>query len=292
MAHADRVLYDPDNTGERILFFGFAGVGKTEAIFTMLQYLGEDVTVHYIDNDDTYAKSYKLWVRRRGKPEFRCNVVVHKLDNGDFKGHVDLLNELRGNVNPQDWVVVDMLTPLWAAAQDHFTNGVFGSNVEDYFFQVRIAKGEKGMTINEFLDGSTDWGTINKLYAAGVSNNLINMGCNVAATAEVAKVGKEGAEDRDNFKLFGPLGLKPAGQKRIPHIFHSIILLHVTRDRDYLATTLKDRGNELLVDEPWEDWGIEWLRDQMMWDEKMVEKKVTAKKKVKEVEDGSETGDV
>lgn len=149
-----------------------------------------------------------------------------------------------------DWVVTDKINNAWSTVQRYFTTEVFGENMGEYFLQVRkemqagIRKTAKGAMpsspIMEGFDGWKDWSVINKLYDDWILPIIYRIQCHVYAATDVDKLDKSD-KDPELLNLFGDLGIKPAGQKKLGGQHHTIFL-HLPGRDSWFITTIKDRA--------------------------------------------------
>lgn len=150
-----------------------------------------------------------------------------------------------------DWVVTDKINNAWSTVQRYFTSEVFGEHMGEYFLQVRkemqsgVRKTAKGgmpsSPVMEGLDGWKDWSVINKLYDDWILPIIYRIQCHVYAATDVDKLDKGTDKDPELLNLFGDLGIKPAGQKKLGGQHHTIFLFLPGKD-SWFVTTIKDRA--------------------------------------------------
>lgn len=106
----------PTSAGrERILVFGGAGMGKTYdwlCLARMSQKTGSEAKFYVVDTDAT--------VDRMLATEFAelTNVEFHPVY--DWAQLVSTINEFQRGMKPDDWLVVDLLSPSWDMVQEYF----------------------------------------------------------------------------------------------------------------------------------------------------------------------------
>ena len=255
---------------ERILTMGVTGSGKsyhwlkmaeillpTGAIFrcldtdnaidfmlnTQFKHLlpenGGNVYVHPAFEWPEYKKGV-AWLRQKG-------LSADQLKNMD----IHLKKAYTTPMQDHDWVIVDMADEAWTTVQSYFVEQVFGEDIGDYFLSVRKQLQERGgkskvsgkeatSLMPEGLSGWIDWVVINKLYNDWIKPIIYQVPCNVYATTKVDKLDRN-SKDVEMTMLFGDLGIKPSGQKRLGHQMHSVFLLIPGADK-WFITTAKDRG--------------------------------------------------
>lgn len=196
------------------------------------------------------------------------NVEVH--DPEGWAEALDIVSDITRKMGRDDWLGFDMMTQTWDWVQDWFTEQVMGQDIADYFMEVRQAKqaakekpgGKDAKALGAF-DGWKDWPVINKQYSK-LYRAILRAPGHVYMAAEQAKMSDE--DDKDTKDMFGPYGgLKPKGQKRLPHIPHTVLMFTKTRTGDYQLTTIKDRGRTELEREPIEDFARDYLMKVAGW---------------------------
>lgn len=253
----------PENQPERILGIGAPGTGKTHALFTILEML-PDVRGHVVDTDESAN-----WSRMIYGTSLQERVTVYRAEPDDWEAQLELTEEATAACKPGDWFGFDSMTHPWAAVQEWFIEQVQGTDIADYFMQVRMQKAEakeKKKSLGA-LDGWMDWPVINKQYRK-LLKIIRSCDGHVYLTAEAARVGDD--DDKDVRLTFGPYGVKPAGQKRLGFFPHTAVLFSKSRSGEYALTTIKDRNRgELkpveLEDKKIESFGKDYLRDVAGW---------------------------
>lgn len=253
-------LKPPIDPRERIITFGLAGTGKSNAILTVARKC-PDVTFYVADNDMSYDRLLAT--------EFTDvkNVDVRDIDQEDWKEHLEVIGGIQREMKRDDWLVIDSTTPTWQAVQGWFTETLFDKGIDEYFIEVRKMKasgkeGGKDKTLGAF-EGFMDWPVINKQYAK--FHRLI-MRCpgHLYCTAELANVSQKD-DDKQTINTYGAYGVKPAGQKRIPHLFQTSILFSKNRVGEWFFTTIKDRGRPEQENAPMTDFAKDYMMDVAGW---------------------------
>jgi len=226
---------------ERILTIGGAGSGKSTAWIRLAQRF-KDSTFYVIDTQLSAERSLEEY------PSVNNVEVYTAIDWSDYR---DAQRKIEAKCKEGDWVVVDMVDMAWSAVQRGFVSEIFGQDMGDYYMEARKvlrAKGDvdkKGKQIKSIFDGETlrgwvDWVVINKQYEDFVFSLVYRIPANLYMTAMANPVSED--DEREVRELYGPYGLKPAGQKALAHQPDTVLLLaHPERDR-WTYTTIKDRG--------------------------------------------------
>lgn len=235
---------------ERILTMGITGSGKSYQWLKMAELLLPTGSIFRCLDTDA-AIPYMLETQfPHLLPANGGNVYVHPAyDWPEYKAGVAWLK--KEPIKDNDWVIVDMADEAWSTVQSYFVGEVFEQDIGDYFLgvrkelQARAGKskltGKEATTIMpEGLSGWVDWVVINKLYADWIMPIVYQIKCHVYATTKVDKLDRN-SKDTELMMLFGDLGVRPTGQKKLGHQMHTVFLL-IPGKNNWLITTAKDRG--------------------------------------------------
>jgi len=248
---------------ERALAFGITGSGKSYQWLKMAERLlptGSIFRCIDTDNDIDYMLQTQF---PHLLPENGGNVLVcPAFDWPEYKIGVDwlkrkqrvkeklspvLLKDFVRPLKPNDWTIVDRADNAWSTVQNHFVENVFDEDAGDYFLEIRrqlqsgARKAKSGGTpVAEGLDGWKDWTVINKLYNDWIKPIVYQIPTHVYAATQVDKVDR-GEKDAELQMMFGDIGVRPSGQKRLGGQMHSLFLFIPGKD-EWFITTVKDRG--------------------------------------------------
>jgi len=255
---------------ERILSVGITGSGKSYQWLKMAEILlptGARFRCIDTNNDIMYMLETGF---PHLLPENNGNVYVHSAVNfPDYmlgikwlqRKPIDpsilktmdpfVVKDLTVPIKDDDWAVVDMADDAWDTVQRYFTESVFGEGMGEYFLRMRKLIEERGgkdrfgkvatSVAPEAFDGWKDWPVMNKLYFEWIQPIVYDMKCHVYATAVPQKIDR-GEKDAEILTMFGDLGIRPAGQKKLGGQMHTIFLLIPGADK-WFITTAKDRAN-------------------------------------------------
>lgn len=221
---------------ERILLMGGWGVGKSTAIADIAEKI--DSRVYVIDTTYEAERNY---------PGLD-NVVVSTVETWD--DYITGVRKATIKGGRDDWLAIDRIDPVWDQAQNGFIEKVFGKTADAWFIEFRAEQsghplaGEYGM----------NWAVIKKMYGAFMTEVLRFKG-NVIVTARADPVqmpnrdgsGGDSAEVRAEF---GKFGVKPAGEKNLGFLFHTVLLLAEPRQGEWTYTTIRDRNRPQMKNEP------------------------------------------
>lgn len=251
--------YEPKlRSRERTLVYGPAGAGKSQACYDAAKIVNGRVIV--IDNDYSWERMIEV-DRDGGGIDMDLREVYHD----DWPGLIEATSDAIKEGGREDLLVIDSMTPTWQAVQEHFTDEVFGQDMDAYFLEVRKQKGEAGGKNLEAFDGWKDWQVINKMYSR-LYRNIARFPGHVMLTAELDVL--TGGEENDLKGLFGPYRTKPRGQKRLAHTVNTVVCVTKTRAQEFKMTVVKDRGrerDEAIVDEVFTDFGRDFLIGVAGW---------------------------
>ena len=251
---------------ERILLYGREGTGKTNAVLSIARRI-PSARFHVIDTD--YSPSYeRLLATEFSDVGERGNVEVSLVMPDDWAELIDEVARITSRMTPEDWLVIDSMTPTWGAVQEWYVDKVFGaSGWDEYLLDVRQkrekakAKGAKVKAL-EPLDGWMDWSVINPTYFRLYKRTLRGNPGHLIYTAEASKLGDN--EDRGTRDLYGEIGFKPAGQKKLGHTTQTVLYLSKGRN-GWGVTTIMDRGRAELDDEDLENFARDYLQKIAGW---------------------------
>jgi hypothetical protein len=139
--------------------------------------------------------------------------------------------------------------------QEAFVNKIHGKDIEDFFLAARKAMGTAKNL--QPLEGWKDYTVINKMYQK-VYNLIYKAPCHVLLTAEATSVSND-TDSREIRDMFGRIGQRPKGQKRLPFVPHTVLYLKKSGRDSYVYTTVKDRQREDQVDAELSDFAKDYL---------------------------------
>lgn len=257
---------------ERILVYGQEGTGKTAGILSVARYCPE-VRFRVYDSDYSYARLLETHfedVYEIGNVEVFDPEVDGDPDD-PWGTLTDWVKAVREAAEPNDWCVIDSVSPAWDDVQAWYSENIFGKDIADYFMEKRAerqkaAGKDKKAERGGMLDGDNDWGVINKEYSRKFANLLLRMPCHVYLTAETSKLGNR--EDKEVADLYDRWGIRPKGQKRTGHIMQTVLLCQKNRRGAWSLTTVKDRGRDEMDKLEIEDcFALDYLVEVAGWDD-------------------------
>lgn len=237
---------------ERVLAFGITGSGKTYQWMTIAKMLlptGAQFYVIDTDNDINYMLETQFPMCL---PRFGGNVHVYPAYTWD-EYSMAITKIKNTKLKPNDWVIVDKINHAWETVQRYYIKEVFKQNMGEYFLHIRknieekTAGGKKPASIiKEGLSGWMDWPVINSLYAEFIAPVVYQTHCHVYCTTDVSEISKE-EKNAEVLELFGQLGVKVDGQKKLGGQFHTIFLFKSGATK-WQVKTIKDRSGRAYFD--------------------------------------------
>lgn len=255
---------------ERILSFGMEGTGKSNAILNVARYCPDN---HFwvFDNDNSYER---LLATDYTDVEEVGN--VHVFDpalDGDPDDEWKTLTawtqaKRQGEdiTSDDDWVVIDSTTPSWDDVQTWYVDELWNKDIAQFFMESRkeMAKaGDKGSA--SAFEGFKDWSVINKEYSREFQRHLLRMPCHLYITAERKALSKEDLRDPTLQEMYGQIGARPGGQKRIGHLMQTVLYCGKKRTGEWVMTTVKDRGRVEMDKTPIEEFAFDYLVERGLW---------------------------
>lgn len=218
---------------EFILLMGTASAGKSYAILKMIEAMPEH-HFYVIDSDLAYE------AMTDGR-DFRNLTIYPVTELPEMKRAII---DIRKHVKPGDWIVPDMIDCWWDAAQRYFVDSIFDQDFGDYILQARKAmetSTKSGGLWHEAFQGYQDWPAIKGLYF-DLWNKIKSTDANIIATARSEELNTTGKfkDAKEMVMLGNATGVKPAGEKKLAHQFHSIFYLERVPE-GWRITTWRER---------------------------------------------------
>ena len=224
---------------ERILVMGGPGSGKTYGWLRLANHFKQS-KFYVIDSEVGAGRSLQEF------PDLD-NVQIHTVV--DWTEYRKAEKEVVEKAGENDWVVVDMVDKAWAAVQRYYIGEIFDQEMGNYFLEARkkLKKDAKSLFAGRdaALKGWTDWPTINRLYEDFIFPIIYRSQAHLYLVTAAQAVSED--DDKEVREIYGPYGVKPAGQKALGHQPDTVLLFAHGRD-GYYMTTIKDRGGRKYFD--------------------------------------------
>ena len=219
---------------ERILVIGTWGAGKSYCAVDLAQSPRRNPETHIQVIDTTFEAERNF---------IGCEVDIATVESWD--DYMKAIRKFRATAKPQDWLVIDRGDAVWDAAQSGYTEKAHGTSIDEWFIGYR-KEHESG---NAFAgDYGIHWGAIKRMYGAFMSEMMKYPG-NVLVTAKAETVTHPNSQGRGGDpepirQEYGKFGVKPAGEKNLGFMFHTVLLLAERKPEQWVFTTIRDRGRE------------------------------------------------
>ena len=252
------MLHSPRRSRERILVYGDTGSSKTTSYLNVARWLqrsGSSARIYVADTDNAVPDMLD-----EGYDDLN-NVVVTPVYG--FDEYQDWIKQTVSVVNPDDWIVVDMLGDAWTAAQRYFTERVFGADLGNYFLRVREYNEMTEKDKREF-DGWTDWKVINKLHQDFTNLLCLRNTCHVLCATKQTPVNAR-IDDSTMVGTYGRFGVRPEGQKHLGHSFRTVLLVQHPSKNRWTIQSVKDRERRALEGAELSDFTLVYLKGVAGW---------------------------
>lgn len=240
-----RTLPNGNILKERIGVYGPPDGGKTHMFFTIAKWhhdMGSDARFYGINTDTSWDVLYC-------NPEFENLPNIEWTEVNYFQDYIDAAKKYRKQLQPNDWLSVDLMDMAWKAVQDEYarnlTKGKTGKKLED----IGDLWDQAGSTDDYPIKG-WDWGMPNARYRT-LANNYLLAGPGhrflIYGEKKMMKESSSGKtkESEEMDDVFGAVGYKPDGQKDDPWRYHTFLRVEGVHGKDgsrsHKVTTAKER---------------------------------------------------
>ena len=224
---------------ERLLVLGGPGSGKTYGWLKLASHF-KGAEIYVIDTEIGAERSLQ---------EFPDLKNVHIYPVVDWSEYRKAQKEIVEKAKESDWIVVDMADKAWTTAQRYYVGEIFDQEMGEYFLEARkkIKKDAKSLFggRDAVLKGWTDWVVITRIYEDFILPLIYRSSAHLYLATAAQPVSED--DDREIKELYGPYGLRPAGQKALGYQPDTVLLLAHAKD-GYYVTTIKDRGGRKYFD--------------------------------------------
>lgn len=231
------MLQAPSSRRERILVAGGPGSGKSScwvSIAAWIKKTKSDAKVRLLDTDlayDAYRSDYIEDV-----------VEAYSADMENSDEWPQVLQKFKADSRPDDWIVVDMADKLWEAARGYFWRTVSdGTSLGEIYMKAMQGDLDMGGPYGR------NWDVMKKIYQDSMSP-FLSARCHKLALTPAQEVftDKSGAALNVKDAEYVRFKYKPAGESRLPHLFHSVLLAQRIPSQKvegtWTLTTIKEQG--------------------------------------------------
>jgi hypothetical protein len=258
--------------------YGGSGVGKSSTAFHIAKFYAQTNTpgkFYIADSDGAADRMIDMSYGDLGNIE-----VIPTYTWDDYVGLLNL------PLTPDDWLVIDFISPAWQAVQDWYAEQVFGHDMSSQVMYTRrlIESSGADPKKTQALDSWRDWPAINQVWFKWMNQLIIRPKSHILAVAQETPLSNQ--DDVAVITAAKTVGMKPVGQKALIHSFHTVLHMTVSRN-DYKFTTVKDREREKQYDAPMSRFPISYLQRVGGWKLEVAESSPDAdSRQVSEVSDG------
>lgn len=228
------MIHAPGPRRERILVYGQEGSGKSFVWLMIAEWIYKTKSkakVWLVDTDRSWDAMRPI--------DGHLDDIVRIFDIHEWSDYGPAIKTIRTNGAPDDWFSIDLVDNVWDDSQQGYTEAVFGQDLGAFYLEQRV----KDLPVGG--DYGTNWQHIKKMYR-DVTGLITRFPGHVICCATAAQVTpKKGnfGDDPDVVEKYGRVGWKPNGEKKIGHLFHTVIYM-ADAPSGYLMTSTKDRQRE------------------------------------------------
>lgn len=242
---------------ERILLFGGGGAGKTHAALSIASRVARG-HIHILDCDVSGAYDRAIAVDH---PDVESRATITRCS--DWADYIGALETAVRDGDPEhDWIIVDPHSVSWDWVQDHILGLLYGDDLVGELIQLKKDYADDAKGYHAAKSNMMNWDLVKKEYNRAFAA-LQRWNGHVVLVCEAKEL--YAREDEQTKSLYGPLGVKPAGNARNRHVTSTTLYLdHPSRDR-WRVTTVKDRNREELDKVVVDDFAMDYLMGVAGW---------------------------
>lgn len=225
-------LHPPSARRERILAYGIPGAGKSTAWLAIAEWIAKtnaESRLWVVDTD-------MAWEAMRPDDGHLDSIVEH-FPIYEYEDYRPAVHKIRENASKDDWYVLDRGDVLWDSAQEGWSAAVEGKDIDEFFLLHRSQGTSPGG------DYGSNWVQIKRMYRAMGIDLITRFRGHVlvcCAAEQVREKKGQFGDDADVFAKYQSVGMKPAGEKKLAHLFHTELFL-VESPSGYRMSTMKER---------------------------------------------------
>lgn len=230
-------LVTPHKFRERLLLVGGGGAGKSTCALSIADALAVG-HMYVVDNDYSAAYQRALDTDFEGAAD---RVTVEWTDPS-WEAFITTVEKMVAeNNDPDNWLVIDSVSPSWAMVQEWYGDLVYDRNIANTMAELRRNAANQADYLSQ-LGEMMNWPAIKKEYAR-LYQAIQRWRGHLLLTAEGKALNKE--RDPNVAALYGPVGYKPDGEGRLHHVTSTTLFLkkqQVGSKSVWKFTTVKDRN--------------------------------------------------
>lgn len=254
-------LRSPHTFPERFLLFGGAGSGKTTTVLTYARYMPEDATMYVLDTD------YSMPYDRALATDFtdcadRVEIIVADLEWESFTN--TLAETIEGADPAKDCIAIDTISPTWESVQNWYLEQVYGHDLPGHVIELKRAHSDDKKAYHRALTDDMNWPAVKKEYARRIYAPIRKWRGDLILCAEAKALNRD--DDEETRRMYGPIGAKPVGEARLPHVAATNLFLDHPERNVWRMTTIKDRNRPEMDRMRIEDFGLDYLLEIAGWE--------------------------
>lgn len=221
---------------ERILVYGGPGTGKSRGWLSIAARF-KSSRVFVLDTDDAAERM----VAGKDLPNVSIMPCL------DWTDYMLAAKQAQKKLGPDDWLVVDMMSAAWDAAQGYYIEEAFGMSKAEFLMKERASKIAAGKEKTPALTAmAPEWTVINELYRQFTGVVKYRIAAHTYLTAS-AKVPHPEYNPQALKSIYQSLPMQPGGQKDLSHEVHTVLFLEHPKPKEWVYTVVKDRerGDDL-----------------------------------------------
>lgn len=260
-------IESPYSFSERILLYGEGGSGKSEAVLSVARHVAHG-DFHILDTDISAAYQRSTQTTHTDIAD-RVNITEAGMDWVEVTDAIATLLDPAGK-SSHDWCVIDAIDATWEACQGWFVEAAYGMDIEWFLMKLQQEHKDNPKGYSKALNDAMNWPLINKEYARKIYTPIQKWKGNLILCAASKAVGDRDGDDIKD--IFGSLGSKPAGNKRLTYAAATNLQMTHPKPKEWQINTAKDRNREGLYREPVENFALDYLVGVAGWRRVKTEK--------------------
>lgn len=217
-------LLNDGSTREFILLAGKDGVGKTNALLSLADFLSQmapEATFYVIDAENKFRAALANF------GSLPKNIVYYQC--AGMNDVTEAFDEIMRQRKPGDWLAVESAGRIWERAQDMGYQAIVGTGKADYMEKRRNHQGDKKPPVTpkpddlwSIIKGAHDGAFLDVIADTSDLNVIITTG--VARVKEARSNRKENV-DRVDFRQETGIDLNLEGAPRLPYYIYTGVLM-------------------------------------------------------------------
>lgn len=256
---------------ERLHVVGESKAGKSSVALTcarLSRATGSARVFHVLDTDRAYPwmiGAADTNLRLYPEPEAGCYL---------WEDYVKAEEQLRGNVRPDDFIVIDMLSRSWDKVSDYYIRRMGDEDPTNFWIRMELAaRAEKPpLTLQQYVMKirSVDYALVSKWYHRWLEEIVFRLPCHVLLMSEAKAAGDWKKEKHADVKdMWEREGVVPAGHWQTDYFVHETALLRAdNRGGHWVSMKGRDWGGAKrpeVIGMPYRDFALDVFVGKWGW---------------------------